>query len=83
MASSNPFPVEQNHDSAPSYDDWERSWLLLLPKLRAARGGAPRAYCMDCRRTVVGLGGIQSHKVIGHDIDMPLEGSARPINKEV
>ena len=73
------FHGEQDRHSAPTWDDWERAWRLLLPKIRGARGGAPRAYCMQCRRTVVGMGSIQSHKVVGHDIDVP--GQARPINK--
>ncbi len=75
------FHGEQNRHRAPTWEDYERAWRVLLPKLRAARGKAPRAYCMDCRRTVLGMGSIQSHKVIGHDIDVP--GSARPINRKV
>lgn len=73
------FHVEQAPDpTVTDWERWERSWSLLIPKLRQAQGKAPRSFCMTCHRTVKGYGAMASHKVLGHDVDVPI-GSARPI----
>lgn len=78
------FHVEQPKDAqgAPSWESWEASWRLLLPKLREARRealGAPamRSWCVSCHKTLTGYGHITNHKMLGHDVDVPA-GPARP-----
>lgn len=69
-----PSPSIVPRGTAPAPADWERwakSWLMLFPKIREGAGRVPRSFCMTCHRTLAGYGLITSHKMLGHDVDVP------------
>lgn len=39
-----------------------------------------REWCMTCHKTIHGIGAIHTHRMLGHDVDVPSieTGSARP-----